>query len=390
MSALADRYPLWAEIDLSAIEHNFLEIKKKIGPETGVIAVVKANAYGHGSEAVAHRLDKAGADAFGVARLCEAVALRNSGITKDILIFGYTPAEYAPELVRYNITQEVFSFSYAQELNNNISGFGDKLKVHIKVDTGMGRIGLIPSRLKGEIKDHNPDKNELSAAVFGITSLPSIKVTGIFTHFAASDSLDKTSSRKQLAIFKDVIAALAAQGIDIPIKHAANSAAIMEMPEAYFNMVRPGIILYGLYPSNEVDRKQLELIPAMQLKATVSQVKSVPSGYKVSYGETHVTTKPTVLATIPIGYADGYSRKLSSAGVMLVRGQRAPVVGRICMDQTIIDVGHIDGVQRGDEVVIIGSQKGQTVSADAMAMQLETINYEIVSTLMARVPRVYI
>ncbi|WP_027178703.1 alanine racemase [Maridesulfovibrio bastinii] len=390
MISAADRYPLWAEIDLSAISHNFAEIKNKIGPETGIIAVVKANAYGHGIEQVAHLLDKCGADIFGVARLSEAVALRNAGITKDILIFGYTPPQYAAELTRYNITQEVFSFNYAQELSDNVPGYGDRIKVHIKIDTGMGRLGFVPPRLKNDEKSHNPGKNTLSSAVIGISELPAIEVTGIFTHFASSDSLDKTSALKQLNLFKEVIQSLEESGLNIPVHHAANSAAVMEMPEAYFNMVRPGIILYGLYPSDEVDRKLLDLRPAMSLKATVSQVKNVPAGYKVSYGETYVTEKPTVLATIPIGYADGYRRSLSSAGWMLVRGHLAPVVGRVCMDQTIIDVGHIDGVRCGDEVVIVGSQRGRTLSADVMAKQLGTINYEIVSTVMARVPRVYI
>lgn len=390
MISMADRYPLWAEIDLSAIQHNYNEIQNKVGSKVAILSVVKANAYGHGIEQVAHLLDKCGTEVFGVARLCEAVALRNAGITKDILVFGYTPPECAAELAHYDITQEIFSLDYARELNNNISRFDGRIKVHIKVDTGMGRLGFVFSGCNNDENFHVRQKENLSSAVLGVAELPHIEISGMFTHFAASDAQDKTSAERQLALFKEVHEVLMEKGLDIPFCHAANSAAIMEMPQAYFNMVRPGIILYGLYPSNEVDRTKLNLHPVMSLKATVSQVKTVPAGYKVSYGETYTTDKPTVLATVPIGYADGYRRILSSSGQMLVRGEVAPVVGRVCMDQTIIDVSHINGVKCGDEVVIIGTQNGKTLSADDMAEQLGTINYEIVSTVMARVPRVYI
>lgn len=390
MTAAVEQFPIWAEIDLSAINHNLSEVKRKLDPGTGVIAVVKANAYGHGLEQVAHSLDTAGADAFGVARLSEAVALRESGIKKEILVFGYTPPEATGKILRHKLTQTVFSLSYAQELNEKASNLGESLKVHIKVDTGMGRLGVVPSQLEGKKRSPDCEKDQMCAAVRGICSLSNLDARGIYTHFAASDAADKTSPRRQLALFQDVLAMLDANDIEIPVKHAANSGAVIDIPEAYFDMVRPGIMLYGLYPSEDVDHEDIKLRPGMHLKARITQLKDVPAGFKVSYGETHSTPRPTKLATIPIGYADGYSRKLSSAGVMLVKGQRAPVVGRVCMDQTIIDVGHIEGVKRGDEVVIIGSQGNETVSADEMANQLETINYEIVSTLMARVPRVYI
>jgi alanine racemase len=349
------------------------------------MAVVKANAYGHGDVAVARALINEGTKALAVARLGEAIALREAGITQPVLILGYTPPSAAGDLSRYDLTQTVFSEQYARLLNQRLQGPDGHIKIHLKIDTGMGRLGLRPDTKHAGKEATEP----VCRAVREIAGLEKLVIEGIYTHFAASDSADKTSALNQLRLFREVISHLSSEGIDVPIKHAANSAAIIDMPETQFDMVRPGIMLYGLYPSDEVAKQNVNLQPAMQLKARIAQVKQVPQGFPVSYGHTYTARQATRIATIPVGYADGYERRLSSAGVMLVKGMRAPVIGRVCMDQTMIDVGHIPDVQAGDEAVIIGKQEGEELTADAMAVQLGTINYEIVSTFMARVHRVF-
>ncbi|WP_320174271.1 alanine racemase [Maridesulfovibrio sp.] len=371
--------PIWAEVDLSAIKHNFNEVQRLVNKQSKIMAVVKADAYGHGLTKIADCLNRAGADYFAVARLDEAVALRNHGIEKPILILGYTPPEATAELLEYNITQTVFSKDYASQLNAAASQIGKILKTHIKVDTGMGRLGLVDASHDGTFLE----------SISAINRLPNLETEGLFTHFAASDEADKSSAFEQLGQFKNIIAAIERKGINIPLKHAANSAAIIDLPESYLDMVRPGIMLYGLYPSNGVHQQNADLRPAMQIKARIAQTKEVPAGFRISYGHTYTTPIATKLATIPLGYADGYRRQLSSAGKVLVHGQHAPIVGRVCMDQSVVDVGKIDNVEDGDEVVIIGRQDQAEISAERMACELGTINYEIVSTLMARVPRIY-
>ncbi|WP_421903373.1 alanine racemase [Maridesulfovibrio sp.] len=371
--------PIWAEVDLSSIRHNFEEVQRLVKNQPRIMAVVKADAYGHGLTKTADCLNKAGADYFAIARLDEAIALRNHGIEKPILILGYTPPEATEELLNYNITQTVFSNDYASELNKAASQAGKKLKIHIKVDTGMGRLGIVDES----------NHEALLESVSAINWLPNLEVEGLFTHFAASDEADKTSALEQLRLFKSIITDIERRGINIPLKHAANSAAIIDLPESYLDMVRPGIMLYGLYPSNGVHQQNADLKPAMQIKARIAQIKEVPAGFRISYGHTYTTPSATKLATIPLGYADGYRRQLSSAGKVLVHGQQAPIVGRVCMDQSVIDVGKIKNVKAGDEVVIIGRQEHAEIPAERMACELGTINYEIVSTLMARVPRIY-
>jgi len=383
-------HPIWAEIDLDAITRNFQSVRQLIKPETKIMSVVKANGYGHGSVDAAHTVSAAGTDALGVARHGEGVALRKSGLRQPILVFGYTPPDAAREIIEYDLMQTVFSPSYAHSLNDQACAVGGRIKVHIKIDSGMGRLGLVPEQLNGEQKNDHTQKSLICNDVISIAKLANLEIEGAYTHLAASDSSDKTSAYRQLMLFEEVVSLLEADGIPIPVKHAANSAAIIDLPESHLDMVRPGIMLYGLYPSVEVAHNRIDLTPAMQLKARIAQLKDVPKGFKVSYGHTYSTRRATRLATVPVGYADGYNWKLSSEGVMLVGGQRAPVVGRVCMDQTIIDVGHIDGVRCGDEVVIIGRQDEAVLSVEEMARQLGTINYEIVATLMARVPRVYV
>lgn len=389
MDTTNENNPIWAEIYLDTIIHNFQAVRSLIKPKTKIMAVVKANAYGHGAVTVAQTFASAGAEAFGVARFCEGMALRKAGLKQPILVFGYTPPTATEYLIINNLTQTVFSQPYAFLLNNQAQALGSQIKVHVKIDTGMGRLGLVSDRIKSNGNQHKVDKGSIFDAIYGIAKLANLGIEGIYTHFAASDSTDKTSAHLQVARFQEITSHLEANGLHIPIKHAANSGAIIDLPEAHFDMVRPGIMLYGLYPSDEVSHNKIDLQPSMQLKARIAQVKSVPKGFKVSYGQTFTAPQDTRIATIPIGYADGYDRRLSSSGVMLVRGQRAPVIGRVCMDQTMLDVGHINGVRAGDEAVILGQQGESALTAEAMAKQLGTINYEIVSTVMDRVPRIF-
>ena len=369
--------PVWAEIDLAAIAHNVREIRRVTNPPAKVMAVVKANGYGHGAVEVGRTALDNGAEWLGVARVTEAVALREAGIGAPILILGYIPPEQSGEVVRHRISQAVYTRDMALALSEAAGREGVRARVHVKVDTGMGRIGWIAGPgAAGEI--------------LSLASMPNIEIEGIFTHFAAADSADKKYSRRQFERFVEIIELLRRKGLEFPIKHAANSAALMELPETHLDMVRTGIAVYGLYPSDEVDRGIVALRPAMTLKARVAYVKEVPAGFKISYGCTHTTTGPTVIATLPLGYADGYSRLLSSRGEALLRGCRAPVVGRVCMDQVMVDVGHIPGVREGDEAVLIGRQGGEEIPADEVAAKLGTINYEVTCMVSYRVPRVYV
>ncbi|MCP4106431.1 MAG: alanine racemase [Desulfobacteraceae bacterium] len=371
----------WAEIDLKAIAHNILELRRITNPGARLMAVVKANAYGHGAGKVADQALKNGADMLGVARLNEGIRLRKEGIEAPILIFGYTPPSLADKLVEFNLCQTVWSCETARALSDIALSLGRKIRVHLKTDTGMGRLGLVTT-VDGE--------QAALREVESIARLHGLELEGIFTHFASSDSSDKSYTKKQFERFMEFLDKLCQTGPDIPIKHAANSAAIIDMPETHLDMVRAGISLYGLYPSDEVDKSRISLKPAMEFKAKVIHLKKVPAGFNVSYGSTFQTEKTTTIATISAGYADGLNRMLSSRGHMLVCGSKAPVVGRVCMDLTMLDVGHIPDVHIEDEVVIFGSQGNSSLTVDEIASALNTINYEIVSTITDRVPRLYI
>ena len=379
---------VYAEINLSAIANNIRELRRITAPAAKVMAVVKANGYGHGAEQVAKAALENGAEALGVARLCEAVALREAGFSVPILIFGYTPPGQADTLIRLDISQTIFSLENAAALSEAAVSKGEKIKVHIKVDTGMGRHGFptdcgeIAGSAAGLLR-HSIEQVE------AVVRFPGLEAEGVMTHFATSDSADKAYAKKQFEIFQDFIHRMKKRGIEFPVRHAANSGAVIDLPETHLDMVRPGISIYGFYPSEEVDETKLSLTPAMTLKSRVAQVKKVPAGFYMSYGQTHKTRKPTAIATIPAGYADGYSRLLSSRGHMLVRGQRAPIIGRVCMDLTMLDVGHIPDVAPDDEVVLIGRQGKKTIHADQIAKMLDTINYEVVSSISARVARIY-
>ena len=320
---------------------------------------------------------ESGADTLGVARLDEAVELRQAEITVPVLVFGYIYPAQATLVNELNLTATIYNFNMAKALSQRACDLGIKLNVHLKIDTGMGRVGIIvQKKIIQEIKK--------------IVQLPGIETQGIYTHFAAADHKESAYTIRQLNIFDSLLNDLKKENIEFKVCHAANSAGILMFPESHYDMVRAGVSLYGLYPSNEVDKSRAKLVPAMTLKSIITSVREVPKGFKVSYGMTHKTDQKTILASVPIGYADGFSRLFSSKGYMLVKGEKAPIAGRVCMDQTIIDVGHIPDVQVEDEVVLIGSQKDKTISADELAQNANTINYEIVSSLTSRVQRVYV
>ena len=362
---------VWAEVDLAIIEHNIKEIKQKIRGGAKFCAVIKANAYGHGAIAVAKTAIAAGADYLAVAILNEALELRDAGFTTPILILGLTPLEQSGILVDRAITPTVFSLAAAEALSREAVRQGKKVNVHLAIDTGMGRIGIRPEAA-GDLAEK-------------ISQLPNVELEGMFSHFALSDSEDKTFAKKQLARFKTTIAEVEARGINIPLKHLANSAAALEMPETHFDMVRAGVILYGLWPSDEV-RRNVDIRPAMVLKARLEHVKTMLPGEPVGYGCAFTVQRESRIATLPIGYADGYTRLLAGKAQVEIRGKRAPIVGRICMDQCMVDVTDIPGVCFDDEAILFGSE---SLPVDEVADWLGTINYEIVCMLGSRVPRIY-
>lgn len=365
--------PTWVEIDLDAIAHNVRRLVDIAGPGVEVMAVLKADAYGHGAVKVARTALNNGATCVGVACLGEAVELRRAGITAPILILGFTPPWQAREAVLHDVRVTVFAWDVAQAINRAAADLRDRARVHVKVDTGMGRLGLMP--------------DEVVPFVRALHDLPHVEVEGIFTHFATADSADQSYARAQLATFQRVLDALREAGFTFRYIHAANSAAMLTIPESRFNLVRPGIALYGLNPSPEVPCPP-DFRRALSFKCQVAQVKLLPPGSCVSYGCTYRTPDWRKIAVIPVGYADGFRRAPAHWGEVLVKGRRAPIVGRVCMDQTMIDVTHIPDVRQGDEVVLIGRQGSEEITADEVAARLGTINYEVVSEILARVPRV--
>jgi alanine racemase len=380
---------LWAEVDLSAIAHNTRELRRIIRPKTSLMVGVKADGYGHGAIEVSKTALSNGADALGVARLEEGIVLRKAGIHAPILIFGYTLPKLADDLVDYDLIQTVYDVGTAKQLSTFVSGRNKILKIHIKVDTGMGRLGMLSP-------DH--PENRLGVQYVGntlsgikkIACFSGLELKGIYTHFASSDNKDKRNAEKQFRRFINLLDDLKSDGVSISLRHAANSGAIIDMPHTHLDMVRAGISFYGLYPSFEVSQNRIQLMPAMSLKAKVIHVKTVPAGFAVSYNSTWKSCVKTTIATVPVGYGDGFSRAFSNRGQMLIHGERVPIVGRVCMDLTLLDVGRIPQVKIGDEVVIFGRQKDQILSVDDLANCIDTINYEIICTLTSRVPRVYL
>jgi len=373
---MKQKRPVWVEIDLDAVAHNVREIRRITSPQAKVMAIVKADGYGHGAEPVARVALENGAERLGVAILSEALALRQAGIQVPILVLGYTPEEQAEEVVAYEITQTVFSDSLAQALSKEAVKLGKTARIHIKLDTGMGRVGI--------------DPEEIVEFVQKISKLANLEIEGMFTHFAIADELDKTYTEGQFTKFMVAVKALEKVGIRLPIYHVCNSAALIDLPQMHLDMVRPGIILYGLYPSAEVKKERIELKPAMGLKAKVGYVKQIAEGTSVSYGRRYIAPEERIVATLPLGYADGLTRLLFAKGGTLIKGERAPLVGRVCMDQCMVDVTHIPGVGVDEEVVLMGCQGARRITAEEIAEQIGTINYEVVCMISKRVPRVYL
>lgn len=375
----------WAEVDLDAIAHNARELKRLIGEKTELMAVVKANGYGHGAVQVAETALDNGASRLAVNRALGGVQLRQAGITAPVLILGYTLPAQAETIVRWNLTPTVNDPEQAQALSvaasrppfvppNSGGERGAGLPIHVKIDTGMGRFGLLP--------------DEVVDFVRAISELPGLSLEGVYTHFALADAADKSYTLQQFEIFLEVVKRLERAGFTIPIQHAANSAATLDLPETHLDMVRCGIVLYGLRPSNEVE-PTIPLRPAMTLKSRVARVRTLPTGSSISYGCTYTTSEPTLVALVPVGYGDGYHRLISNRGQVLIRGQRAPIVGRVCMDQFVVKISHIPNVQQHDEVVLLGRQGDAEISAEEVAAWAETINYEVTTSILPRVTRVY-
>ena len=366
----------WAEINMDALKENIKNIREITSKNAMVMAVVKADAYGHGAVNVANLLLKNGADRLAVADLDEAMELRDAGIKAEILILGASFLEDIENLVRYDITSAVFSYDFAELLSNEAVRQGKTAKIHIKLDTGMSRIGYVV----GE------NDEELTEEILKISRLPNIFIEGIFSHFATSDEKDSSYTFEQFNEFLKVCNALTKKGLKIPIRHIANSAAIMSYPEMHLDMVRAGIILYGFYPSEDVNKNIIKLKPVMTLKSRITLIKEI-SDRGVSYGKTYIAPKGTKVATVPLGYADGYTRMLNGKAEMVAKNVKVKVIGRICMDQCMIDVTNVHNIKVDDEVIIFGDGP---ITAEDLAKRLGTINYEIICMVARRVPRKYI
>lgn len=368
---------VYVGVDLAAISDNIQKIKDRVGPDVKVLAVVKTDGYGHGAVAMAHVLNEIGVYAFAVATIDEARELRVSGIRNPILILGYVFPNDLQDVIDYNVTSTVFSLESAKMIADYAAKRGKVAKIHIKLDTGMGRIGFVPSEdSKREIKE--------------IFELPNIEVEGVFSHFATADEADLTFANSQAELFENFVDELEKDGYHFAIRHICNSAGVLAMNEHYDNMVRAGIIIYGLMPSNEVhNRDEIDLTPALELVSHVAYVKEVDADFAVSYGSTYKTTGKTKIATIPVGYGDGYPRALSNKGRVLINGTYAPIIGRVCMDQFMVDVTNVPNCKQGDEVILIGRQGEDEISVDEVAAKAGTINYEIICGINKRVPRIY-
>jgi alanine racemase len=366
-----------AVIDLDAIRHNMNAMHEKITPNTKILAVIKADGYGHGAIEVAEAIDDFDyVFGYAVATVEEGIILRNHGIQKPILILGYVFPDQYETMIKAEIRPTVFTREMAEELSQTAAGLQKDCKIHFAIDTGMSRIGYQVTEKAADEMEH-------------LASLPHIVVEGIFTHFARADEKDKEPARQQLRLFEKMIDMLEQRGVKIPIHHCSNSAGIVELPEANMNLVRAGITMYGLWPSQEVDRTAISLKPALSLITHVAYVKELPSGRAISYGGTYVTKKEQRIATIPVGYADGYARSLSNKGEVLIHGRRAPICGRVCMDQFMVDVTDIPDVKSGDEVVLIGSVGDECISMEELGERSGRFNYEFVCDLGKRIPRVY-
>jgi len=363
-----------AEVDLGALTYNYHQLRRLAPPEVKFLAVVKADAYGHGAVSVSKRLEELGADFLGVATVKEGAELRKEGIHKPILVLSGVYQEEVEAVLKYHLIPMLYRLEIAEALSAAAGAQGTKVPVHIKVDTGMGRIGVLAE--------------EAAAFMNRVRELGNLEIEGIASHFSTADKEDSAFAAEQLKRFSQTIKEMKRLDIDPPFCHIANSAALVNLPSAHFTVVRPGIMLYGSYPSPSLKAK-ISLRQVMSWKSRIADLKKAPKGYPISYGRTFVTQRPSIIAAIPVGYADGYHRLFSNRGEVLVRGKRAPVVGRVCMDWTMVDVTDISGVEVGEEVVLMGSQVGQEITPEEMGEWMGTISYEILCSVGKRVHRIY-
>ncbi len=366
-----------AAIDLDAVEYNFTQMRQNLRPETKIIGVIKTDGYGHGALPIAKLMEpKDYIWGFAVATVEEAFDLREGGIEKPILLLGYTFPEHFAEIVRLDLRPTVFQLETAQLLSQEALRQGKKVHVHIKVDTGMGRIGF-------------SDQEESIKAIRRMGELPQVELEGIFTHFARADERDKTSVNQQLSRFISFVSRCEEQGLSFALRHCSNSAGIVELPKAQMDAVRAGIIIYGISPSAEVNREKLHLRPVLSLKSHIVYVKEVEPGTSISYGGTYTADSLRRIATIPVGYGDGYPRQLSNKGCVLVAGKRAPIRGRVCMDQMMVDVTQIPEAREGMEVTLVGEELGEHIFVEELGELSGRFPYEFVCCITKRVPRVY-
>lgn len=366
----------WVEINLDAIAQNVKNIRKLIGKERELMVVVKGNAYGHDAWEVSSVALKNGANRLAVARIEEGIFLRKVGITASLLVLSLTLEQQVESLLSYNITPTVCRLEIIRIISQIAIKMKKIAKIHLKVNTGMGRLGIFPHDVLDFVKK--------------VITMENVEIEGIFTHFSVADEKDKTYTENQFKKFIDVIKNLERKGIKIPIKHVSNSATLLDLPHMWLDMVRPGISVYGLYPSIEV-KKTINLKPAQEFKTKIVYLKELPPGKSISYGRTYITKKRMVVASLPVGYADGYNRLLSNQGEVLVRGKRVPIIGRVCMDQCIIDVTNLPQVKIGDEVALWGRQRDEEITVEEIAQKIGTINYEVVHMSdKKRVPKLFI
>ena len=371
--------PVWAEIDLRNFDYNVKNIIKKVGKERQLIGVIKADAYGHGAVECAQVLRDNGCKIFAIATLHEAIVLREAGAREEIICLGLTPDLYADTVVKYDITAVTCSESNAKAISDEAVRQGKQASVLIAVDTGMGRIGY-------QAEDVDRAAKEIAA----MEQMPNLTVRGMFSHMSSADCIDKAYAMFQANRYKSFYEGVTARGVKLPMRTFANSASIMEIPDVYYDAVRPGIILYGCYPSDEMRREELDIKPVMSVKAAIVHLKDVPAGFSVGYGRKYISKKPAKIATIALGYADGYPRPYSSQAKVIVNGVLCPVAGNICMDQCMIDVTEVPDVKLGDEVIVMGSDGKLSVTADDIAHATGTINYEITCAFGQRLPKVFI
>ena len=364
----------WIEIDLDAVRHNFRSIRKKVGNGIKILAIVKADAYGHGAVEISKILSENGVDLLGIADPEEGIELRENNINTPILLLNPILPEQTEEVLKHSLGITVHNLDAAKKLSEIAKKSHCSARIHVEVDTGMGGTGVHPDKALSLIKL--------------LSQIENLTIEGIFTHFHSCDEEDKSFTHEQTKIFKKTLKQLEEEKIHIPLIHAANSAAILDLPDSYFNMVRPGLILYGIFPSDYVSRS-IDLKPVMSLKTRIINLKRLDAGSTVSYGKTFKISKPTDVATIPVGYKDGFSRHLSNLGKVLVNGKQASIIGRVCMDRCFIDVTNVPNVNIGSEAVLYGKQKNETISIESSARLIDTIPYEIVCNIGRKVPKIY-